>query len=106
LENGAEVNCSDIKSKTALHYACIHNYKDCIRLLIKYGAEFTLKDNNLTYSDNETAVTNVSCDIIQLLSSEEIKILRRVKPFEIISSRLMKHTTYTTIDFLLMLKRL
>lgn len=46
LRNGAAVNIRNSKGQTALHYAAKRDDLDTILLLIKYGAELNLKDEN------------------------------------------------------------
>ena len=46
LENGANVNAQDSMGNTPLHYAYGSNFVNCVKLLIDYGANTSIKNNN------------------------------------------------------------
>lgn len=46
LDNGANPTLGDKRGLTVLHYAARFGFIDIVKLLIKYGADINLRDNN------------------------------------------------------------
>lgn len=68
---GADLNAQDPESKrTALHESSMYGYLNTVKLLIKYGADITIKDRwgNTAY---DLALKNQHLTLIELLSAAE-----------------------------------
>ena len=46
LENGANPNALDNYNRTPLHYASMHNNPNAVKVLLKAGADITIKDGS------------------------------------------------------------
>ena len=74
LDKGADVNAKDIENSTPLHYAARQGYITTSNLLLQFGADINLKNNN-----GKTAFQLASTDLLKNYFSTIINRIDQVK---------------------------
>eukprot|EP01038_Epipyxis_sp_PR26KG_P013457 gene13457-18050_t len=77
VNNNADLNCMDLSYKTAIIHACKNNYFELVYYLIRYGADYTIKDIDdklpIDFIENEEEKTKILkfCEYYPISNSDE-----------------------------------
>lgn len=85
LERGVDVNMKDINNSTALHCAALHERQDCVELLLEYGADATIleEDAGEFFTALDFARMYNHTEIVEILERHVINEANNLVLFEV-----------------------
>ena len=86
VDQGADVNRKDSFGNTALHLACDYRRINAVRLLVKYGADPSIKNNEGNDVFQETSLQGQHWILDELVSSVNPPISRQIEYYQLLGA--------------------